>query len=226
MGYTFLIATIMPPNQNNASAPRPAHAPDKNGYYRLGHTTLYYLLFKYGFPAIVLFFIELVLVGAASGGNVLPPFSEWVSTYSTFADIVRVAVGLVPPLIFIAIAFGVIMAYVWYYSFRYKLDDNDLAFEKGLVGREEISIPFRQIQNVDIEQSFIYRIFSLADLVILTAGHEDQSHITKDESEIIMPALNEGEARRLQHYLLERANVQRAINVNPSAEPAVPPPLE
>ena len=28
---------------------------DKNGYYRLGRTTLYYMLFKYGFPAIILF---------------------------------------------------------------------------------------------------------------------------------------------------------------------------
>jgi uncharacterized membrane protein YdbT with pleckstrin-like domain len=216
----------MPPKQNNPSALQPKHAPDKNGYYRLGHTTLYYLLFKYGFPAIILFFLELILLGAATGGNTLPPFSEWVSTYSAFAQVVHAAASIVPPLIFAAIAFAMVMGYGYYWSFRYKLDDNDLAFEKGIVGRQEISIPFRQIQNVDIEQSFIYRIFNLADLVILTAGHEDPEHITKDESEIIMPALNDQEARRLQHYLLDRANVQRAVNVSPSAEPAVPPPLE
>jgi uncharacterized membrane protein YdbT with pleckstrin-like domain len=222
MGYTF----IMPPKQNNPSTPQPKNAPDQHGYYRLGKTTLYYLLFKYGFPAIILFFIELVLLGAAVGGNGLPPFSEWVSTYATFATVVRSAASIVPPLIFAAIAFAMVMAYGYYWSFRYKLDDNDLAFEKGLIGREEISIPFRQIQNVDIEQSFIYRIFNLADLVILTAGHEDPAHIMKDESEIIMPALNDWDARALQHYLLERANVQRAINVSPSSEPPIPPPLE
>jgi uncharacterized membrane protein YdbT with pleckstrin-like domain len=225
MSYTF----IMPPKQNNPSAPQPPqpkHAPDKNGYYRLGKTTLYYLLFKYGFPAIVLFFIELILLGAAVGGNGLPPFSEWVSTYATFATVVRAAASIVPPLIFAAIAFALVMGYGYYWSFRYKLDDNDLAFEKGLIGREEISIPFRQIQNVDIEQSFIYRIFNLADLVILTAGHEDQTHIMKDESEIIMPALNNQEARQLQRYLLDRANIQRSVVINASVEPAVPPPLE
>jgi uncharacterized membrane protein YdbT with pleckstrin-like domain len=42
----------------------------------------------------------------------------------------------VPPLIFAAIAFALVMGYGYYWSFRYKLDDNDLAFEKGLIGRE------------------------------------------------------------------------------------------
>ena len=216
----------MPPKQNNASATQTKLSPDKNGYYRLGRTTLYYLLFKYAFPAIILSFLELILLGAAAGGNGLPPFSEWVSTYAVFAQVIRAAASIVPVLILLSVVFAMVMAYGWYYSFRYKLDDNDLAFEKGLVGRQETSIPFRQIQNVDIEQSVIYRIFNLADLVILTAGHEDPEHITKDESEIIMPALNAQEARRLQHYLLDRANVQRAVNVSTSSEPPVPPPLE
>src|ERR1035437_5602971 len=226
MGTNRLYFYIMPPKQNNASATQTKLAPDKNGYYRLGHTTLYYLLFKYGFPSIILFFLELILLGAAAGGNNLPPFSEWVSSYVTFAQVIRAAAGIVPVLILLSVAFVMVMAYGYYWSFRYKLDDNDLAFEKGLIGRQEISIPFRQIQNVDIEQSFIYRIFNLADLVILTAGHEDPDHIMKDESEIIMPAINDKEARQLQHYLLDRANVQKAVNVSPSSEPAVPLPLE
>ena len=165
------------------------------------------------------------MLGAVSGGNTLPPFSELVSSSTTFAQVVRATAGIVPILIFIAVAFALVMAYGWYYSFRYKLEDNDLSFEQGLISRQETSIPFRQIQNADIEQSIIYRIFNLADLVILTAGHEDPEHATKDESEIIMPALNTEEARRLQRYLLDRANVQRVISVNASAEPAVPPPL-
>ena len=215
----------MPPNQNNASAPKPKHAPDKNGYYRLGKTTLYYLLFKYGFPVIILFLVELILLGAAAGGNALPPFSEWVSSSATFAQVIRVSSSIVLPLMLIAIVFAVAIAYGWYYSFRYKLEDNDLSFENGLVGVQEISIPFRQIQNVDIEQSVIYRIFNLADLVILTAGHEDPNHKTRNESEVIMPALNAEEARRLQQYLLDRANVQRSVSVSVSSEPAIPPPL-
>ena len=236
----------MPPNQNNANpgttpntSPDPAapsnapigvplHAnrPDKNGYYRLGRTTLYYLLLKYSLPAIGLILIELILLGTAGGGNTLPPISEWASSSAVFAQAIQIAVILVPPLIFGAAAFAFVIAYFWYISFRYKLEDNDLAFEKGLISRQEISIPFRQIQNADIEQSVIYRIFNLADLVILTAGHEDPERATENETEIVMPALNLEEARRLQEYLLDRANVQKIVAVSASTEPTVPPPLE
>ena len=199
---------------------------DKDGYYRLGHTTLYYLLLKNGFAAIIFFFIELILLGAASGGNTLPPFSNWVSANAVFAQAVRMAAGIVPFIILLAVVFALIMSYGWYLSFRYKLEDNDLSFEKGLLSIQEISVPFHQIQNVDIEQSIFYRIFNLADLVILTAGHEDPGHGIKDESEIVMPALNVKEARRLQQYLLDRSNVQRVVAENPAIEPAMPSPLD
>ncbi|MDR3558526.1 MAG: PH domain-containing protein [Candidatus Pacebacteria bacterium] len=228
----------MPPNQNNASPTQQptsqtpiqsmnrAPAPDEHGYYRLGHTTLYYMLFKYGFPAILLFLIELVLLGAATGGNALPPFSEWVSQSMTFAEAVRTSAMILPPLILFIIAFAVVMAYAWYYSFKYKIGDNDISFEKGLIARQEISVPFHQIQNVDIEQSVLYRIFDLADLVILTAGHEDPERATENESEIVMPALNAGEARRLHEYLLDKSNVQKVVEVSATTEPAMPAPLD
>jgi uncharacterized membrane protein YdbT with pleckstrin-like domain len=216
----------MPPKQNNTSATQTKPAPDKDGYYRLGHTTLYYLLFKYGFSAIILFILELILLGTAVGGNTLPPFSEWVSTSTALAQIIHLAAEILPLFILLAIVFALIMAYGWYLSFRYKLEDNDLSFEKGLLSRQEISVPFHQIQNVDIEQSILYRIFGLADLIILTAGHEDPEHAIKDETEITMPALNAKEARQLQRYLLDRSNVQRVVTNNASIEPAVPPPLD
>ena len=227
----------MPPNQNNASPVQPAkkwspimpthpvHAPDRHGYYRLGHSTLYYMLFKYGFPAILLAFVELVLLGAAVGGNAMPPFSEWVSQNMVFGQAIRMAALILPPLILLTVAFALVMAFGWYYSFKYKIGDNDISFEKGLVSRQEISIPFRQIQNADIEQSILFRIFGLADLVILTAGHEDPERATQNESEIVMPALNAEEARHLHEYLLDRANVQKVVTISASVEPATPDPL-
>jgi uncharacterized membrane protein YdbT with pleckstrin-like domain len=209
---------IMPPQKPEQKKP------DKEGYYRLGRTTLYYLLFKYGITAMALFIVELILLGAKAGGNNLPPFSEWVSADSTASVIVGWAAAVNPILIILAALVAAFMAYGWYWSFRYKIEDNDLSFEKGIVGIQEISVPFHQIQNVDIEQTIIYRFFSLADLVILTGGHEDPEHMKKDESEIIMPAINIQEARRLQQYLLDRANVQRVV-MDPVAEPSTPPPL-
>jgi len=221
----YLPTYIMPPQQQK-QAPTPGPHKDKEGYYRLGHTTLYFLLIKYGAPAIILAFAELILIGAAAGGNNLPPFSQWVSASPELGTAVRLLAGVVPGLVIIAVLIALAMALGYYYSFRYKLEDNDLSFERGLIGIQEISIPFRQIQNVDVEQSAVYRIFNIADLVILTAGHEDPMHSMDNETEIIMPALNAGAARDLKRYLLDRANVQRAVNVIPNTEPPEPPPLE
>ena len=183
------------------------------------------MLVKYSFPAIILFLIELLLIGASSGKNNLPPFSELVSVNPASAHYVAMAAMILPILILAVEAFALVMTYVWYYSFRYKIGDNDISFEKGLIGRQEISIPFRQIQNADVEQSILYRIFNLADLVILTAGHEDPERATENESEIVMPALNADEARRLHEYLLDRANVQKIVSVIASTEPGIPEPL-
>lgn len=208
-----------------SAATQPTRAPDKDGYYRLGKTTLYFLIFKYGWTAIVLFIIELILAGAATGGNALPPFSEWVTASATFAEIVKLVAGIIPMVIFFIIIFALFMSYGWYMSFKYKIEDNDLSFEKGVLGKQEISVPFHQIQNVDVEQSILFRVFGLADLAILTAGHEDPEHARKEETEIIMPALNLKEARRLQRYLLDRANVQRVVTKDASVEPPIPQPL-
>jgi len=224
----------MPPNENNASAqsvPILLHPlkhlrnADKHGYYRLGRTTFYYMFLKYCLPALFLSLIELALLATAGGENILPPFSEWFSSSPVFAEAIRIAIVTIPPLIFVAAGLALVMAYAWYYSFRYKIGDNDISFEKGLIGRQEISIPFRQIQNADVEQSILYRIFNLADLVILTAGHEDPERATENESEIVMPALNADEARRLHEYLLDRANVQKIVSVIASTEPGIPEPL-
>ena len=215
----------MPPIKNSVNKPRPPRTPDKKGYYRLGHTTFYFILLKYSFPAIVLFLIEVALVGAVAGKNSLPPFSELILSNPVLSMSVSIAALVLPSLILLALFVGFVATLVWYYSFRYKLGDNDLSFEKGLISRQEISIPFRQIQNADIEQSILFRIFNLADLVILTAGREDPDRATENESEIVMPALDADEARHLHEYLLDRANVQKIVTIDPSSEPAAPGPL-
>jgi uncharacterized membrane protein YdbT with pleckstrin-like domain len=204
----------------------PARTPDKDGYYRLGRTTLLYFLFKYGYPAVILFFLELMIVGALMGGKNLPPFSEFISSNGTAGTIALAASGIVPLLMVIAIAFAVIAAYVSYWSFRYKVEYNYLSFVKGIINRQKISVPFRQVQNVDIDQNFIYRIFGLVSLVILTMGNEDPQHMKKEESEIVLPPLNVREGTQLQKFLLDRSNIQRIVAQNPADEATMSPPTE
>ncbi len=72
----------------------------------------------------------------------------------------------------------------------------------------ETSIPYRQIQNIDIQRDLAYQAFNLSRLVILTAGHDDEKP-GDDQSEGILPALDKDLAEWLQTELLTRANVQK-----------------
>jgi len=51
-------------------------------------------------------------------------------------------------------------------------------------------------------------MMGVCDLIILTAGHEDKQDAGKNESEIVLPALDITVAHDLRTHLLERANVQ------------------
>ena len=215
----LIVKTAMPtPPPITTDFPEPERVADKNGYYHLGHTTLYYLILEYGFPAMILFFIEVLLLGAAAGGNILPPFSEMVTSNTTVASAVREAINIVPVFAFIALTIALIMAFGSYFSFRYKIEENYLSFLEGIFNRRKISIPFFQIQNVDIEQNIVHHILGLARLVILTTGHQDPKHSKTEESEISIPALNIGEGLRLQKYLLDHSNIQKILTQDPAKE--------
>ena len=103
-----------------------------------------------------------------------------------------------------------IVSWLIYENYKFALGEDALKIKRGVFTREEIAIPYRQIQDVDIEQDFYYRIIGVSRLVILTAGHEDEK-TAKDETEGVLPAIDSALAERLQSQLLTRANVQTVV---------------
>ena len=90
------------------------------------------------------------------------------------------------------------------------LDDDALKVRHGIFSREEIAIPYRQIQDVDIDEDITDRIWGVCRLVILTAGHEDEPR-PEGESEGILPVIDKTLAQQLQAELLRRTDVQRVV---------------
>ncbi len=80
---------------------------------------------------------------------------------------------------------------------------------RGILTKEEIGIPYRQIQNVDIEMGPIEQALGLSRLIILTAGHEDKPDINKEESEGVLPAIDKRLAYQIREELLNKANIER-----------------
>lgn len=98
-----------------------------------------------------------------------------------------------------------------YIAYEFMLDEHALKIRSGIINLQIEAIPYRQMQNVDIERDLLYRILGVSRMVILTAGTEDAS--TGNESEGIIPAIDKNLAFAIQRELLKRANEERVVAV-------------
>lgn len=111
-----------------------------------------------------------------------------LSWATLWLSIVEGVFGLIVPLVVLTTvlgfdrAFGILLKFVFlpsviYYvihfvSFRFGVNQRELAIRSGVAFRRDRRIAFERIQDVDIEQSFLSRLVGMASLKITTAGAE------------------------------------------------------
>jgi membrane protein YdbS with pleckstrin-like domain len=120
---------------------------------------------------------------------------------------------VVNPVIFVAglVAYFVIIfisAEIIYNSFRYSADE--IGFQKtyGVIHKMQVSIPYQQIQNVNIRRSFTDRMLGLSHVSIETAGSSNgakQIAESQTTSEGYLPGLSLEDAKYLHDLLLSRS---------------------
>ena len=76
-------------------------------------------------------------------------------------------------LILTVIAYSVLalpLIFLRYFRFRYRITPKEIIIQSGIFTRQHRSIPIERIQNIEIEQSLLPRIFNMAKVNIETAG--------------------------------------------------------
>ena len=147
-----------------------------NTEQHLGSRALIVIILRRISLAIIFFILMLLAVPVRSA------LLNWLNTSITTATMSDQAINSITAISAIVIAllfiltliflfFGFIMAFLECKTYTFTFEEFDLKMRRGILGRRENSIPFRQIQDVDIEQSILYRLFGLSRLVIITAGH-------------------------------------------------------
>lgn len=116
---------------------------------------------------------------------------------------------------FVALAVALISSWVVYKSHEYCLGEDALKIKQGVVTKREIAIPYRQIQNVNIERTFSEQMMGLSRLIILTAGEDNGTNDNSGGSEGILPAIDKNLAIELQSELIKRADVEKVIQQPP-----------
>lgn len=74
------------------------------------------------------------------------------------------------------------------------------------MSKKEVSIPYRQIQNINIEQTFSHKMMRVSKLIILTAGSDNADKV--GESEGVFEIIDSELALKIREELLKRTNTQ------------------
>ncbi|MEI6480446.1 MAG: PH domain-containing protein [bacterium] len=177
-------------------------------YGHVGLKTFFLQLLKNNVPTIFLsilwFIVAIIKIEGAQ--NIIPLSDSSQLTSVINAVFTLVLVGGVA-LILITFVIIFLLTLVDYYSFYFMLDENGLRMQKGILFKREISIPYRQVQDITIDRPFTFQLCGVCRLNILTAG-QDNDH-DNDPTEANFPIIDRNLAEELRKELLTRANVER-----------------
>lgn len=98
-------------------------------------------------------------------------------------------------------------------SFYFSIDHNGFQVEYGIIHKRRVSLPFRQIQNVNILRTFIERSLGIARLEVETAGSSsikkrDIIGGIRSKSEGVLPGVSMADAQHLHDLLLQKKEYQ------------------
>lgn len=185
------------PATPTAAASLPAES-----YHTLGKKTMWIFILERTTPSIVVLILAILLFVLSQQGFLMTGSLAAVGGYALL--------GAGICLVLFILMFGVAFLIGWliYKNYTFALGDDSLKVKRGILEKEEVAIPYRQIQDVDIDRDLSFQMLGLSKIIILTAGHEDAKD-NDDGSEGILPAIDKNLADWLQQELLQRANIQK-----------------
>lgn len=96
------------------------------------------------------------------------------------------------------LAFIVINGILSWYRFTYRIEDNELRIESGVLVRKKRYIPFERIQSLDQSEGILHRSFALVKLKVETAAPGAKG---SEDSEAVFSAISKEEVKRFQAIL-------------------------
>lgn len=139
---------------------------------------------------------------------VLVAFTILVSIFrdATGAGPLVLATHVLDILAWLALILGVLWSVWKFKNTTFSLQEFDLKMRSGIIEKREISIPYRQIQSVDIVRGLTHQMMGLSKLVMLTAGHEEAGE--KGLTEVVLEPIHKDFAEDVRNALQEKIGVQ------------------
>ena len=172
--------------------------------------------FILGVAGGVLYFEKSPILGLLSGSLALDTAGEkMLETYFSYGI---EALLLLTVIVFIL---GFVITWLTYVCYTLTLEEYALKIRRGIINIEEVSIPYRQIQNVDVSRPLVYRLFGVSRLQIISAGTEEVG-VNKAEIEGLLDPIDKTFAEEIREDLQERIGVQIVEHTDVSGTIATP----
>ncbi|PWB38623.1 MAG: hypothetical protein C3F02_02835 [Parcubacteria group bacterium] len=126
-----------------------------NEYQNLGPKTLFIFIFGNTMLAVMVLLVLLV--------------AWWLINFFGNSQLIDQSLPLInslmPLLIIVDLIFFIIMTLIarWQYTnYKFKIDDDAFRVMHGILTREEIAMPYRRIESVDLKQTLFYQILGVS----------------------------------------------------------------
>lgn len=178
----------------------------------LGRTAFFLMLSKRVFPGLVLFAVA--LIAGIMQTFILQSLAQTFknadagmqSSIQNFPVYFSYGLnGLFAVSIILMLA-GLIVCWLEYRNYSFRFEEFNLIVKRGVFSTEEVSIPYRQMQDININRSLAHIMLGVSRLIIDSAGHEEAEE--HNETDIILEPLDKGVAEDIRSFLDRRIGVQ------------------
>ena len=198
---------------------------------QLGHKAFLFFLVQKTLAPLVVIFVAMIV--GIMGNTIVQGIVGLLSvagmansgTPALVISLVTNGVFLMITLALVVGIFGFVVSTLQYRNYTLVFEDFNLSVNRGIISTKQISIPYRQIQDVAIERDLNHRLLGLARLVLNTAGHSDDE---KGLSEVSFEPIDFDLANEARELLERKIGIQiiqseRANTEDTSQGPHDPP---
>lgn len=176
---------------------------EENRYQRLGLRTLFYDIVTNSKITTVIFLATLVPVYVK---NYSSPSAAGIN----FKNLIDALIfwGLLATLASFTVT--ILVSWLEYAMFQFRLDADFFKIKWGVFSKEEIAIPYRRMESVEIRRNIIQLLFGISRINIkMTLDSDSTCNCQLVSGDEVLPAIDNVLAQKIQEELTTRANVQK-----------------
>ncbi|QJQ31616.1 PH domain-containing protein [Sphingomonas lacunae] len=117
---------------------------------------------------------------------------------------------LIVPLMLLFLAIGAVVAWLKWFRFTWRVDEDSISIESGIISRNSRDVPFDRIQDVAIEQGLLARVLGLA-----TVGFDTGSADADGRDEGRLAGITMSDACALRDHIRQRRAASETASVLP-----------